>query len=495
MMSGMLADLDRDQLMSLSLTDLKAIEWRSKWMARARKKQIAPDGNWRRWGIQAGRGFGKTETAAQWLAWSAYRDPEALPRAVIAPTLSDVQYTCIEGVSGLLAVIPPELVLKYDKSDLIITLVNGATIRGFSAEKPERLRGPQHCEVWCDEVAAWQYADETWDMMIFGLRLGALTRVVWTSTPKPRDIIRRLAKPEDRCLLTFGSTHENKDNLSPEFYEELMQFEGTRIGRQEIYGELIDPEESGIIKRSWLRLWPHDKPLPRLQMIIMSLDTAFTEATIDKKSHDPDSSACTVWGTFEHKDKHDSAPRSHVMLLDAWDEQLGLPDLVRRVRKELNVRYGDDQDVALVQPMFGSSKPNTSGRKVDMVLIEDKGSGISLRQVLEREGILAHAYNPGRADKLTRLHVVSPIFERRLVWLPESAKLPGKPRTWAEPMLGQLCAFVGSGSIKHDDYVDSVSQAMRVMMDKSMITAIKVRKANDDDVVVDRKPVVNPYAA
>jgi predicted phage terminase large subunit-like protein len=219
----------------------------------------------------------------------------------------------------------------------------------------------------------------------------------------------------------------------------------------------------------------------------MSLDTAFTEATTDKRSGDADPTACTVWGVFQHE------KRANVMLLDCWDEQLGLPDLLRRVRKEMNVSYGDDDDTALVKPLFGSSKPLTSGRKPDILLIEDKGSGISLRQMLEREGIEAYAYNPGRADKLTRLHIVSPIFARRMVWLPESNKYPGRPRNWVDPMLSQLCAYTGPGSVKHDDYCDSTSQAFRLMMDRRLLDTVQAKK--EEGARPPLKPVVNPYGA
>ena len=146
-----------------------------------------------------------------------------------------------------------------------------------------------------------------------------------------------------------------------------------------------------------------------------------------------------------------------------------------------------------IKPMFGGSKPITSGRKPDLCLIEDKGSGISLRQMLEREGIEAYAYNPGRADKLARLHMVSHIFARKRVWLPESDKFPGRPRTWVEPMLAQLCAFTGPGSIKHDDYVDAVTQCVRLCIDKNLVSVVKASKPGAG-VMPPPKPVTNPYA-
>jgi predicted phage terminase large subunit-like protein len=402
-----------------------------------------------------------------------------------------VKFTCFEGPAGILSVLPPELLVEHNKTDMIIKMRNVAggvsTIRGFTAEKPERLRGPQHTRAWCDELAAWQYDEETWDMLMMGMRLGDTPQVLWTTTPKPKELIRRLSLPKEGRTIVRGSTFDNKANLPDSFFASLEQYEGTTLGRQELYGELIDPEESGIVKRSDFRLWPAKKPLPALDYIILSLDTAFTEATYDKKSGDADSTACVVIGSFHDKDNV-----SHLIVLDCWSEQMGMPELIKRVKKELNVAYGDDQDVALIKPMFGGAKPITSGRKPDLCLIEDKGSGISLRQMLEREGIDAYAYNPGRADKLARLHMVSHVFARKRVWLPESDKFAGRPRTWVEPMLAQLCAFTGPKSVKHDDYVDAMTQCVRLCLDKRLVSVIKETKKVGDD----RPPpkvIQNPY--
>lgn len=341
----------------------------------------------------------------------------------------------------------------------------------------------------CDELAAWMYDEHTWDMAMFGLRLGAHPQVLWTTTPKPKELIRKLTQPQDGRVIVRGSTYDNRANLPKSFFKQLEQYEGTTIGRQELHGELIDPEEAGIIRRSWFRLWPAKTPLPTLEFIILSLDTAFTEATYDKKTGDADATACVVMGVFRER----KTGAAHLMVLDCWSDRMGMPDLIKRVKRELNVAYGDDQDAAVIKPMFGSAKPLTSGRKPDICLIEDKGSGISLRQMLESEGIEAYAYNPGRADKLSRLHLVSHVFARRRVWLPESDKYPGKPRTWVEPMLAQLCAFTGEGSVKHDDYVDAMTQAVRLCLDKGLVSVVKASKA--PETPRDDAPLVNPYAA
>ena len=343
----------------------------------------------------------------------------------------------------------------------------------------------------CDELAAWGKDTEyTLDMLLMGLRIGPRPRLLWTSTPKPTQIVRTLTQPKPGRIIVRGSTYDNEANLAKSFLKNLEKYDGTQLGRQELRGELIDPEESGVIKRSWLRLWPAKKPLPRLDWIIMSLDTAFTEKTLDKKG-DPDPTACSVWGVFSHE------KRTNIILLDCWEDHLGMPDLIRRVKREMNTPYGDDEDQALIKPMFGSNKPLTSGRKPDILLIEDKGSGISLRQMLAEAGLEAYAYNPGRADKLSRLHIVSPVFAQRRVWLPESDKHPGKPRTWADPLVTQLCSFTGEGSIKHDDHVDACTQAMRLCLDKGMLSIVSdvktQQRAAEDEARRASKPRINPY--
>ena len=496
-----------------------AFDWQMRWLTNAHAHQIEPLGdNWTIWMLMAGRGAGKTRCAAEWIGAEAWRDPGSRS-LVAAPTASDVRDTCFEGESGLLAVIPPALVKDYNRSLSEIVMANGSLIKGIPASEPSRFRGGQWHRAWTDELAAWTYDEEALDMIMFALRLGQKPRLVATTTPRPRSLIRSLlARNGKDVAVTKASSMSNMSNLAPTFRDQIMQYSGTALFRQEALGELIDPEESGLVKRSQFRLWPADKPLPPLNWIVMSLDTAFTEATGGKKGGDPDYSACTVWGGFDIEEPGALTPRSlddipeleddkpharrtggyetardmrsFVMLLDCWQERLGLPDLITRVKRELNTAYGDDHDKALIKPMFGASKPRTSGRKPDLVIIEDKGSGISLRQTLDREGIMTYAYNPGRADKLTRLHLVSPVFARRLIWIPESNKFPGKPRTWVEPLLHQLCSFTGSGSIKHDDLVDSAAQALRYFVDKGMLSALSPLSQG---VSAPKTASINPY--
>lgn len=146
----------------------------------------------------------------------------------------------------------------------------------------------------------------------------------------------------------------------------------------------------------------------------------------------------------------------------------------------------------VIKPMIGPQKSQLLGRAPDLLLIEDKGSGISLRQMLAREDILSYPYNPGRADKLQRLHLVSHLFASGYVWAVESEKKPGSPRTWADPLISQICSFHGEGSIKHDDFVDSVTQALRLMADRNQLSTTRIMEPVAKST---KQPRINPYAA
>ena len=281
----------------------------------------------------------------------------------------------------------------------------------------------------CDELAAWQYLDEAWDMIQFSLRLGDRPIMVCTTTPKPKPLIIDLVNREgEDVIVTKASTYDNLANLAPTFKNQILQYEGTLQGRQEIMAEIIDPEEGGIIKRSMFRLWDASKPLPKFEYIVQSYDVA----TSDKTHNDP--TACTVWGVFKPLDK----PMA-VMLIDCWSEHMQYPDLRPMVLEEATSIYGDSDEWS-------------SGKKVDLILVEDKSAGISLIQDLQRAGLNVRAYNPGRADKTARLNIVSPIIAKGLVYLPESDVNENQVKSWIEPFLNQVCAFP---EVRNDDYVDS----------------------------------------
>jgi phage terminase large subunit-like protein len=172
------------------------------WDCRARANQLPPPGNWRTWLLLAGRGFGKTRTGSEWV--KSQIEVQGRRRiALAAPTSADARDIMIEGESGLLAVFPESDRPLYEPSKRRVTWKNGAIATAYSADEPERLRGPQHDAAWCDECASWRYP-EAFDMLMFGLRLGSDPRVVVTTTPKPVKIIRELLADPTTTLRAVG---------------------------------------------------------------------------------------------------------------------------------------------------------------------------------------------------------------------------------------------------------------------------------------------------
>ncbi len=254
---------------------MKAARWR--WRKeQARTEQLPPDGDWNTWLYLAGRGAGKTRTAAEWLAWEAIKTP-ATRWAIVAPTYSDARDTCVEGDSGILGVLRRyDAILNWNRSLGEIVLTNGSIIKLFSADKPDRLRGPQHHGAWCDELAAFRYSD-TWDQLQLGLRLGDKPRVIVTTTPRPTPLIRSLAARNDNSVaLTRGSTFDNAANLAPSALLEFQaRYGGTRLGRQELFGEILEDTEGAL----WTRgLIDRNRVLkaPPLARIVVSIDPAVT---------------------------------------------------------------------------------------------------------------------------------------------------------------------------------------------------------------------------
>jgi predicted phage terminase large subunit-like protein len=250
-----------------SLANSPAATRRLKWLSTARAAQITPPGDWRVWLVLAGRGFGKTRLGAEDVAWYGATHPGA-QIAIVAPTFNDVRGTCFEGVSGLLATVPPELVAEYNKTRQELLLSNGALFRGFSADTPDRLRGPQFHRAWCDELAAWAYPD-AWDQLQFGLRLGTDPRAVVTTTPRPTPLVRSLVK-DPRTRITRGSTFDNAANLAPSALEALRErYEGTRLGRQELNAEILDDVPGALWTREMIR---HSRDIPPMSRVVVAVD-------------------------------------------------------------------------------------------------------------------------------------------------------------------------------------------------------------------------------
>jgi phage terminase large subunit-like protein len=262
-------------LASLTPSDAEELlyAWRGLW---ARPEQLAPGSDWLTWLILAGRGWGKTRTGVEWAIETA-RDNPGWRLALVARTAADVRDTMIEGESGILACSPPWFRPVYEPSKRRLTWPNGTVATTFTAEEPDALRGPQHHAAWADELASWKYADDTWDNLQFGLRLGDRPRVVVTTTPRPIKLVRELLK-DPTTHVTRGSTFDNAANLAKtQLAKYKAKYEGTRLGRQELGGEVLEDVPGS--------LWQHAgidaarvRVAPELVRVVVSIDPAATSS-------------------------------------------------------------------------------------------------------------------------------------------------------------------------------------------------------------------------
>lgn len=285
----------------------------SDWRVTARPTQLAPSGAWRIWVILAGRGWGKTLALSQWVR-ERVESRTAKRIALVAATAADVRDVMIEGPSGILAISSASMRPEYEPSRRRLTWPNGAIAMCYSADEPERLRGPQHDAAACDELAAWRFPS-AWDQLMFGLRLGQDPRCVVATTPRPTSIIRELvARAGKDVVLTRGSTFENADNLAPGFLAEIVgRYEGTRLGRQELNAEILDDTPGALWQRASIddaRITPAE--LPTLQRIVVAIDPAV------KSGEGADETGIIVAGVDSRGHGYVLADRSGRFSPDGW---------------------------------------------------------------------------------------------------------------------------------------------------------------------------------
>ena len=247
------------------------------WPFWARDDQLPPQrGDWKTWLILGGRGAGKTRAGAEWVRGMALGLPEFSARpmrriALIGETLGDVRDVMIEGVSGLLAIHPNGERPHWEPARKRLEWKNGAIAQVFSAEDPESLRGPQFDAAWCDELCKWRYADATFDMLQFGLRLGAHPRQVVTTTPRPIALLKRLMN-DPATALSKMPTRDNAYNLAPTFLESIVaRYAGTRLGRQELEGEIVEEIEGSLFPLARIEAARADNA-PALKRIVVAID-------------------------------------------------------------------------------------------------------------------------------------------------------------------------------------------------------------------------------
>lgn len=255
-------------LASLSPREREQLAWC--WEFVARPSQLIPAGEWTYWLLKCGRGFGKTRTGAETVrAWIKQGFNYV---NLIGATADDARDVMVLGESGILAVCPKWERPDYKPSQRKLVWPNGAESLIFTADEPDRLRGKQSEKGWADELAAWRYAD-AWDQFKFGLRLGNKPQAVITTTPRPTALVREIMA-DPATFVTHGSTLENRNNLAPTFVSTVLKkYEGTRLGRQEIDGEVLDDNPGALFKRSDIdqhRIT--SMQLPSLQRIVVAID-------------------------------------------------------------------------------------------------------------------------------------------------------------------------------------------------------------------------------
>ena len=366
------------------------------------------------WLLLAGRGFGKTRTASEDMAAYGLDNPGA-NLAVVAETFSDARDVCFEGESGLLACLPESSVRLWNRSIGELFLSNGTKYKVFSGDKPGGLRGYQHNRAWVDELAKFRYARETWTQLMLGLRSGENPQVVVTTTPRPISLLKDLRKRENTHVTT-GSTFDNAANLAAPFLQEIRErYEGTRVGRQELYAEILDDVPGALWTRAMLeRAFAKEAPL--LSRVVVAIDPAVTSG------EDADETGIVVAGKGRDGRAYVLADRTCRLSPDGW---------ARRAVAAFE-EFGADRIVA---------EANNGGDLVERV-VRTVSPRISYKKVHASRG------------KRVRAEPVAALYEQGKV-----SHVGGFPE-----LEDQMVAFVPEGSEESPDRVDALVWALTELM-------------------------------
>lgn len=247
--------LDVRQAALSILTPAERAELRHHWELWARPEQLPPMGDWRIWLVMAGRGFGKTRLGAEWVRRVAAGHPDARI-ALIGASLGEARAVMVEGESGIMACCPPRRRPRFEPSLRRLVWPNGAQATLYSAAEPESLRGPQHSHAWCDEIAKWdnsaQRAEQSWNNLLLGLRLGEMPQALATTTPRAVPLLMQLLGQED-VTITRGRTEDNLSNLPARFLKDMRRtFGRSALARQELDGELLTDIEGALWTRAMI---------------------------------------------------------------------------------------------------------------------------------------------------------------------------------------------------------------------------------------------------
>lgn len=269
---ALLPEDERNKLLeSYSPKALAEMKW--DWSFWARPNQLAPEGDWIIWLLLAGRGFGKTRCGAEWVRQKAKENP-GCRIALVGETAADCRKVMVDGESGILAISPPDFMPTYYPTNRQLVWPNGSIAETYNATEPDQLRGPQHHFAWCDEIAKWKYMQATWDQVQMGLRLGEKPQQVVTTTPRPLELIKKILNDKD-TVVTKGRTYDNAGNLAAPFLKKITEeYEGTRLGRQELEAEILDDIPGALWARSGIDMNRVGEVPEDLERVIVAVDPA-----------------------------------------------------------------------------------------------------------------------------------------------------------------------------------------------------------------------------
>lgn len=384
------------------------------WSENARPSQLSPPGAWRIWLILAGRGFGKTRTGAEtvraWATSGRYRR-----MALVGKTIDEARSVMVEGVSGLLEIHPPSQRPVFERTRHQLVWPNGAVATLYGADHFEKLRGPQFDAAWMDELAKFRYPEEAWNQLMLSLRLGTDPRCLVTTTPRPIPLIEKLLARSD-VAVTRGTTFENRGNLAPAYLDQIVkQFEGTRLGAQELYAELLTEQQGALWRRDLIRYRepPYEEGgAPKLTRIVVAIDPATTH------HEDSDETGIVVAGLGEEKCAY---------VLEDLSGRLSPGDWGQRVC-EAYWRFKADRVVAEV---------NKGGDLVERIL-RNVDPTIPYKAVRATRG------------KFTRAEPIAALYEQNRVF-------HARPFSLLET---QLCAYVPGRSSRSPDRLDAMVWAL-----------------------------------
>ncbi len=401
---------------------------RVRWLRQlARPEQIPDDddNSWNTYLVLAGRGWGKTRTAAEWLAFQAISYPKTR-WAIVAPTYGDARDTCAEGISGIVGVLREYGVLKtYNRSNGEMILTNNSRIKLYSGEEPDRLRGPQFHGGWFDELASFKSTD-AFDQYRFALRLGDRPRTIITTTPRPTKAIKDLSKRDD-VLLIRGATFDNAANLSEVALAEMRhRYEGTRLGRQELYGEIIDDVEGALWTRDVIEA-NRVSETPPLVRVVVGVDPAVTSG------ENSDMTGIVVAGV--------TADGHYYILEDI--SMRGSPDEWARRVVDAYHRHQADRIIG---------ETNNGGDMIE-ILLRQVDSTISYKKVTATRGKLIRAEPVSALYEQHRAHHAGgfPELEDQMCnWTPDSGESPDRmdAMVWAvTELMANQTAMMGIAAL------------------------------------------------